>query len=190
MGDWRTVDDKDLLRLSGDRYGAVDRLEQQSRGQASGPGRRSLYKAADAATAPQSSASPAGGPALAGSLSAKRKESGAGSGGAGGGEAALVEAEVRKKFADTAVWLTTLNTGTSGEATASFEMPDNLTTWKINAWAMTKATRVGQADTAAVTTKNLLVRLQAPRFFMEYDEVVVSANVHNYLETEKTARAR
>ena len=100
----------------------------------------------------------------------------------------LVAAEVRKKFADTAVWLTTLTTDKDGNASASFDMPENLTTWKINAWAMTKATRVGQADAAAVTTKNLLVRLQAPRFFMEYDEVVISANVHNYLDKDKTAR--
>src|SRR5262249_46671676 len=31
----------------------------------------------------------------------------------------------------------------------------------------------------------LIVRLQAPRFFMQKDEVVLSANVHNYLKTEK-----
>ena len=186
VGDWRTVGDKDLRRLSGARYGGMDRLAQQAKGQASESAAKSRYAAADASAArPAATAAPA----PAGGPMAKRKESGAaGRGGAGGGEAALVEAEVRKKFADTAVWLTTLNTGANGEATARFEMPDNLTTWKINAWAMTKATRVGQADTAAVTTKNLLVRLQAPRFFMEYDEVVVSANVHNYLETEKTAR--
>ncbi|MBM4035855.1 MAG: hypothetical protein FJ291_29300 [Planctomycetes bacterium] len=105
---------------------------------------------------------------------------------AGGPE--FAEAEVRQKFADTACWLTTLTTDADGVATGSFSMPENLTTWKINAWGMTTETRVGQADTAAVTTKNLLVRLQAPRFFMEYDEVVVSANINNYLKTDKTAR--
>jgi uncharacterized protein YfaS (alpha-2-macroglobulin family)/outer membrane protein assembly factor BamD (BamD/ComL family) len=107
---------------------------------------------------------------------------------AGGEEPTLVEAEVRKRFADTAVWLTTLTTDEKGEASASFEMPENLTTWKMNAWGMTKETRVGQDSTSAITTKNLIVRLQAPRFFMELDEVVLSANVHNYLETAKKAR--
>ncbi|MFH1228444.1 MAG: MG2 domain-containing protein [Planctomycetota bacterium] len=100
----------------------------------------------------------------------------------------FVEAEVRQKFADTALWLTTLTTGQTGTATASFTMPENLTTWKINAWGMTAETKVGQNDTSVVTTKNLLVRLQAPRFFMEYDEVVISANIHNYLAKDKTAR--
>ena len=101
---------------------------------------------------------------------------------------AFVEAEVRKEFADTALWLPALTTGPDGKATATFEMPENLTTWKVNAWAMSRETRVGQASAEAVTTKNLLVRLQAPRFFMEYDEVVLSANVHNYLASEKAAR--
>jgi len=122
-------------------------------------------------------------PAKAGAPQAD-KENGAG----GGAAAAFAEAEVRKEFADTALWLTTLTTDADGTATATFDMPENLTTWKINAWGMTQGTRVGQSDTSAVTTKNLLVRLQAPRFFLEYDEVVISANVHNYLSKDKTAR--
>ena len=36
-----------------------------------------------------------------------------------------------------------------------------------------------------ITRKDLIVRLQAPRFFVEKDEVVLSANVHNYLKTKK-----
>ena len=58
-------------------------------------------------------------------------------------------------------------------------MPENLTTWKINAWAMGPGTKVGQGEAEIVTTKDLLVRLQAPRFFVQKDEVVLSANVHN-----------
>jgi alpha-2-macroglobulin len=46
-------------------------------------------------------------------------------------------------------------------------------------------TRVGQGEAEVVTKKNLLVRLQAPRFFVEKDEVVLSANVHNYLKNAK-----
>jgi len=106
------------------------------------------------------------------------------------GEAALVEPQVRKAFADTALWLASVVTGADGVATCTFNMPDNLTTWKLKAWGISKATRVGEADTEAVTTKNLLVRLQAPRFFMEHDEVVLSANVHNYLAGPKAARVK
>ena len=49
-------------------------------------------------------------------------------------------------------------------------------------------TKVGQAETEIVTTKDLLVRLQAPRFFVEKDEVVLSANVHNKLKSKKTVQ--
>ncbi len=135
-------------------------------------------------------------PAAAAERSRKSLEAGAAapppSGPAGGkldaaGEAPLVEPEVRTRFADTALWQTTLETGEDGSVETTVEMPENLTTWKVNAWSMTKETRVGQASTTYVTTKNLIVRLQAPRFFQERDEVVLSANVHNYLETAKRA---
>ena len=36
--------------------------------------------------------------------------------------------------------------------------------------------------------QNLLVRMQTPRFFVETDEVVLSANVHNYLATAKSVQ--
>ena len=36
--------------------------------------------------------------------------------------------------------------------------------------------------------KNLILRLVVPRFFVQGDEVVISALVHNYLTTDKTAR--
>ncbi len=49
-------------------------------------------------------------------------------------------------------------------------------------------TKVGQGESEIVTTKDLLVRLQAPRFFVEKDEVVLSANVHNKLKTKKAVQ--
>ncbi len=53
---------------------------------------------------------------------------------------------------------------------------------------MGHGTKVGQGDAEVVTRKDLIVRLQAPRFFVEKDEVVLSANVHNYLKTKKTVQ--
>jgi uncharacterized protein YfaS (alpha-2-macroglobulin family) len=69
-------------------------------------------------------------------------------------------------------------------------MPENLTTWKINVWSMGRGTRVGEGSADVITKKNIIVRLQAPRFFVEKDEVVLSANVHNYLKTDKQVRVR
>lgn len=100
----------------------------------------------------------------------------------------LVEATVRSDFADAAYWEAGKMANEEGLVTLRFKMPENLTDWKIRSWAMGPQTRVGEGAASAVTRKNLLVRLQAPRFFTETDEVVLSANVHNYLSSAKQAR--
>ncbi|TWT29969.1 alpha-2-macroglobulin family protein [Blastopirellula retiformator] len=99
-----------------------------------------------------------------------------------------VEPSVRTNFADTALWVGALTTNKQGEAEVSLKMPENLTTWKVKSWAMGDGTRVGSGEAEVVTTKNLLIRLQAPRFFVQTDEVVLSANVHNYLKNAKAVQ--
>ena len=76
-------------------------------------------------------------------------------------------------------------TDKTGTAEVELNMPENLTTWKINVWAMGHGTKVGSGSTEVVTRKNLILRLAAPRFFIQKDEVVLSANVHNYLKNDK-----
>ena len=102
---------------------------------------------------------------------------------------AAAEPAVRSAFADTAFWSPAIEIGRDGIGVASFTMPENLTGWKLRAWALGDGTAVGEGSAKAVTAKNVLVRLQAPRFFVERDEVVLSANVHNYLKTAKSVRA-
>lgn len=92
---------------------------------------------------------------------------------------------VRTNFADTALWVGTLDTDDKGRAEVSLAMPENLTTWKIKVWGIGHGTKVGSGEAEVITQKDLIIRLQAPRFFIEKDEVVLSANVHNYLTTEK-----
>ena len=107
---------------------------------------------------------------------------------AGGPGASLVQPTVRKNFADTALWVATLTTRADGTAEVSLDMPESLTTWKVRVWGMGHGTKVGQGDAEVVTKKDLIVRLQAPRFFVQKDEVVLSANVHNYLKNKKSVR--
>ncbi|MGE0608945.1 MAG: alpha-2-macroglobulin [Pirellulales bacterium] len=106
-------------------------------------------------------------------------------GDAGGPGAPQVQPTVRTNFADTALWAGSLKTDGDGVATVKLTMPESLTTWKVRTWAMGHGTKVGQGDVEVITKKNLLVRLQAPRFFTQKDEVVLSANVHNYLDHAK-----
>ncbi len=104
------------------------------------------------------------------------------------------DAPVRTQFADTAFWAARVRTDARGEAEVAFTLPENLTAWKARVWAMGPGTRVGEGSAEVVTAKDLIVRLQAPRFFVETDEVVLSANVHNYLDGREdgpgAARAR
>src|SRR5207302_4398053 len=92
--------------------------------------------------------------------------------------------------ADTALWAASLTTDKQGVAEVPLTMPENLTGWKVKAWAMGHGTRVGEGEAEIVTRKNLLVRLQAPRFFTQKDEVVLSANVHNYLKSAKAVKVK
>ncbi len=101
---------------------------------------------------------------------------------------ANVTPSVRKDFADAALWLARIDTDAKGQATAKFKMPENLSGWKLRSWAVGSGVRVGSGSAEAVTRKNLLVRLQTPRFLVERDEVVLSAIVHNDLPVAKDVR--
>ena len=100
----------------------------------------------------------------------------------------MVQPKIRKAFPDTAFWAADLVTDAAGKAQAKVEFPDSLTTWRATARGVTADTRVGSAITKTIVRKNLILRLAVPRFFVQGDEIVISALVHNYLTTEKTVR--
>ncbi len=99
-----------------------------------------------------------------------------------GEEAAAEEVRVRRKFADIAHWGPSIITDPDGTARISFEMPDNLTTWRATARALTKDAAGGEGRETATVTMPLLVRLVLPRFYVEGDEATAAAIVHNYTE--------
>ncbi|MGA2194398.1 MAG: MG2 domain-containing protein [Bryobacteraceae bacterium] len=100
----------------------------------------------------------------------------------------MAEPKIRKAFPDTAFWAADIVTDTAGHARAKVEFPDSLTTWRATARGVTPDTKVGGAVLKTIVRKNLILRLVVPRFFVQGDEVVVSALVHNYLADAKTAR--
>jgi uncharacterized protein YfaS (alpha-2-macroglobulin family) len=102
----------------------------------------------------------------------------AGSGGVKG-EGAFGVIAVRQDFPDTAFWRADLRTDASGQAVVTVRLPDNLTTWRMDARAATTDTRVGQATHDLRSTKPLLVRPQTTRFFVAGDQATLGAAVHN-----------
>ncbi|PKO23003.1 MAG: hypothetical protein CVU38_06420 [Chloroflexi bacterium HGW-Chloroflexi-1] len=100
-------------------------------------------------------------------------------GGGGGGDMGLGGLSVRREFPDIAYWNAVVTTGADGKATVEVTLPDNLTTWTMDARAITADTLVGQAVADIIATKDLLVRPVLPRFFIDGDQAEIAAVIHN-----------
>ncbi len=86
---------------------------------------------------------------------------------------------VRSQFADTAYWNPNVETGANGMAQVRFTVPDNLTTWRATARAITADTATGSGTSDVVSAMPLLVRMELPRFAVAGDHLTVSAIVQN-----------
>ncbi len=113
-------------------------------------------------------------------------------GGGGGGLDGIIE--VRGEFVDTAYWNGALVTDQNGEATFSVPLPDNLTTWRLDARAVTSGedglTLVGQNTFDLLSAKPLIVRPQTPRFFVVGDDVVLAMVINNNTGQSLDVRAQ
>ncbi|MGL4511669.1 MAG: alpha-2-macroglobulin family protein [Lacipirellulaceae bacterium] len=133
----------------------------------------------------------AGAPAAAPLAMARAAESDGAMDKATGGEgAAGVAPVVRSNFADTALWVGSVTTDEAGLATIPVKLPDSLTAWRVKVWGIGPGARVGQGDAEVVTRKDLMARLQTPRFLVETDEAVLSAIINNYLPAAQRVRVR
>jgi len=103
-------------------------------------------------------------------------------------KSAYVQADVRTNFVDALIWKAHVVTDENGKAKVEFKIPDNLTTWRTTVRGITKQTDVGQKVNKFISRKDLLVRMETPRFFRQGDEVVISTIVHNYLSSAKTTK--
>ncbi|HET7699775.1 MAG TPA: MG2 domain-containing protein, partial [Candidatus Limnocylindria bacterium] len=98
-----------------------------------------------------------------------------GKGGAGGG----LGTRVREEFRNTAYWDATVTTSDDGTATVDVLMPDDLTTWRLAARAISGDTQVGDATHELVSTKPLLLRSALPRFVRVGDAIDLRVLVRN-----------
>jgi uncharacterized protein YfaS (alpha-2-macroglobulin family) len=103
-------------------------------------------------------------------------EKGAREPGGGGGVGA---AEVlRSRFQTTAFFLGAVLTDAAGHATAAAKLPDNLTTFRVMAVAVTEGDRYGSGSASLLVTRPLVVRAALPRFVRPGDEFAAGAVIN------------
>lgn len=111
--------------------------------------------------------------------------------GGGGGDG--TGAGFRSNFKTTALWKPDLVTDANGNATVDFKLPDNLTTYRVMAMAVTRKDLFGGGEAQVVVSKPLLALPALPRVARVGDVfeagVVVHANRADVTEVTVTASA-
>jgi uncharacterized protein YfaS (alpha-2-macroglobulin family) len=96
-------------------------------------------------------------------------------GGGGGGEGTEI---LRSRFQTTAFFLGSVVTDSQGIATARARLPDNLTTFRVMAVAVTAGDRYGHGQSSMLVTRPLLARPALPRFLRAGDEFTAGVVVN------------
>ena len=97
--------------------------------------------------------------------------------------AEMGQVQARKDFSETALFRPQLAIK-NGRGSFSFRMPERLTSWKISGYAITPDVKRGLMSFEAVTKKDLMVRVEMPRFFREKDAGRIKAIVSNETDSE------
>jgi uncharacterized protein YfaS (alpha-2-macroglobulin family) len=84
------------------------------------------------------------------------------------------------------LWEPEARTDANGEAVITLTLPDNLTSWRLTAKAVTADTQVGEAQINIVTQQEIVVRPLLPHTLTMSDTVELSAIVHNYADGPRT----
>ena len=111
---------------------------------------------------------------------------GGGGGGGGGGDEGPSATHPRSDFLDTAAWFPGLATDANGEVTVTIALPDNLTSWRLTARAVTADTQVGEAVLNVITRQDVVLRPQLPRTLTTGDSLNLSALVQNFSDQPQT----
>jgi len=105
-----------------------------------------------------------------------------GSGAGGGGSAGGSVYRVREDFADAAFWAPSLRTDAAGVASASFKLPDNVTSWRVIALAMDKGELFGCGSASFAASKDVVAGLKAPTYMVAGDTARLTALAQNNLD--------
>ena len=87
--------------------------------------------------------------------------------------------QVRADFRETVFWQPDILTDENGLAKVEVTLPDSLTTWRATARAVSQKSRFGTAADTRRTRLPLIAGLQAPRFFITGDRLLITGVFHN-----------
>ncbi|MFH1777211.1 MAG: alpha-2-macroglobulin family protein [Candidatus Omnitrophota bacterium] len=101
-------------------------------------------------------------------------------------QGASAAVQVRSDFRSTIFWQPDIVTDKNGRAEVDVNFADSLTAWKACARVLSPVNQFGIAYTSVRTKKPLIVRLQAPRFFVVGDMAAVSGVINNNTDENLT----
>ncbi|HLU39272.1 MAG TPA: MG2 domain-containing protein, partial [Planctomycetota bacterium] len=111
-------------------------------------------------------------------------------GGGGGGDLAGI---LRSRFQTTAFFLGSVITDANGDAVARAKLPDNLTTFRVMAVAVTAGDRYGSGESDLLVSRPLVARPALPRFVREGDRftagVVLNSRMGGRVDARVEAKA-
>ena len=97
---------------------------------------------------------------------------------------------IRKNLNETAFFFSHVVSNKAGEVKLSFTMPEALTEWRLMAFAHDAKTRSGYLDGRTVTSLDLMVRPNPPRFLREGDALEFTTRVINTGETARVGSVK
>jgi uncharacterized protein YfaS (alpha-2-macroglobulin family) len=97
----------------------------------------------------------------------------------GGAMSGPASTRVRTRFEPLAYWNASLRTGAGGEASVSFALPDDLTTWRVMAMALSADARFGNGESSFIATKPLVTSDVLPQFARPGDRFSGGVEVTN-----------
>lgn len=86
---------------------------------------------------------------------------------------------VRSYFPETMVWVPELASGKDGKASVDVELPDSITTWRLDAWAHTRDGRIGEGRAALRVWQPFFVELELPTNLTQGDIAQIPVSLVN-----------
>ena len=102
----------------------------------------------------------------------------------------LDQVVTRTVFNETAFFYPHLKSGTDGEVSIEFTLPEDLTEWRFMGFAHDKSLRSGFLTGTMVTAKDLMIQANAPRFLREGDVIEFPVKVTNQSAARQAGQVR